>query len=264
MSRLEPVRRPPARRGGLLRNAVLLVGCMLALSALGFGLTREAGDPRFWVEIASIGGCVHTSPEQVVSAAALPPRQNVWLLNRAALTRRIEALPWVDRVALEVGWPNKLRINIVERRPVARVAIAPLGGEEEPVPHYAVIDETQRVLTVSADPTEMAWLPVLVLTPPPAGEAVPGSELDSRDAAQALDAYRRLSSLGLHVSEVAIAPSTGISATADRNLHVLFGEDEDLAKKAQLFQAIVAKISTTDRVAYVDVRSIRAPTVLYR
>jgi cell division septal protein FtsQ len=264
MSRPEPVRRQTARNGAFARRALLAVGCALALAAICFGLAREVGNPRFWVELAPIRGLVHTSSDQVVAAAALPAQQNAWLLNRAALRRRIEALPWVGRVSLRVMWPNRLQIDVVERQPVARVAIAPLGGEEEPVPHFAVIDETQRVLAVSADPTDMASLPVLVLTPPPAGEAVPGSDLNSRDAAQALAAFKRLSALGLHVSEVAIAPSTGISATADRNLRVLFGEDEDLAKKAQLFQAIVAKISTTERIAYVDVRSIRAPTVLYR
>lgn len=264
MSRPEQVRRLTTRRVALGRRALFAAGFALAVAAIGFGLWREAQNPRFTVEIAAIRGLDHTSPDEVVAAAALPPNQNAWLIDRRSVERRIAALPWVGQSSVHVSWPNHLTIDVVERRPVARVAIAATGGEEEPAPRYAVIDQSQRVLAVSEDSGAQAQLPVLVVTPPPAGDAAPGSDLGSKDVAEALAAYQRLSALGLHVSEVAIALSTGISATADRNLRVLFGEDEDLAKKAQLFQAIVAKISTPERIAYIDVRSIRTPTVLYR
>jgi cell division septal protein FtsQ len=160
-----------------------------------------------------------------------------------------------------VTWPNRVTIAVVEREPVALVALGRSAGAG-PGPAYALIDETQRVLTLDADPAATG-LPVLVVVPPPSGASA-GTPIDRAEVGQALDAYRRLVVMGLRVSGVAIAPSTGISATADRNVRVLFGEDEDLAKKAELFQAIVAKISTPSRVAYIDVRSIRAPTVLYR
>jgi cell division septal protein FtsQ len=264
MSRPEPVRRRNTRQTLASRTALLLAACVLAAGALGAGLWHEARNPRFAVEIVAIDGLVHSTPAQVIAAAALAPAQNAWLINRGALTRRIEALPWVGRATLSFGWPNRLTIKVTEREAAARVAISPAGGEEEPVLRYALIDDGQRVLEITSDPRVQADLPVLVVTPAPSEDPMPGSELGSSEVALALDADRRLTALGLRVSQVAIAPSTGISATADRNLRVLFGEDEDLAKKAQLFQAIVAKISTPSRIAYVDVRSVRAPTVLYR
>ncbi|HEV2879658.1 MAG TPA: FtsQ-type POTRA domain-containing protein [Candidatus Eremiobacteraceae bacterium] len=264
MNRPEQVRRQAARRTVLGRQALLLAACLLAGIATGFGLWHESSNPRFAVEIVAIRGLAHTAYPDVVTAAELSPGQNAWLINRGAVARRIEALPWVGRAALHISWPNRLTINVIERVPVARVVLAPQSGAEEPVPRYAAIDETQRVLSVSEDPKVMGQLPVLVVTPPPSGDVAPGGEFGRREVGQALDAYRRLSGLGLTISEVAIAPSTGISATADRNLRVLFGEDEDLAAKAQLFHSIVAKISTPSRIAYVDVRSIHAPTVLYR
>jgi len=264
MSRPEQVRRRSTRQALAGRTALLLATCALAAAAIGVGLWHEARNPRFAVEIVAIDGLGHTTPAQVIAAAGLPPGQNAWLIDRGALTRRIEGLPWIGRTTLGLGWPNRLTIKVTERRPVARVAITPTGGEEEPVLRYALIDDTQRVLEITSDPQVQADLPVLVVTLAPSGDLSPGSGLDSSEVALALDADRRLTQLGLKVSQVAIAPSTGISATADRNLRVLFGEDEDLAKKAQLFQAIVAKISTPSRIAYVDVRSVRAPTVLYR
>jgi cell division protein FtsQ len=233
----------------------------LAIGALAAGLWREASDPRLAVGLITVRGCEHTAAGDVVSAAAIPTGSNAWLINRGAVARRVEALPWVHTARLDVTWPNRATITIVEREPVALVALG-RSSVTAPGPAYALIDETQRVLTLDADPAATG-LPVLVVVPPPS-PVVAGGPIDRAEVGQALDAYRRLVAMGLHVSGVAIAPSTGISATADRNVRVLFGEDEDLAKKAELFQAIVAKISTPSRVAYIDVRSIRAPTVLYR
>ena len=266
MSRPRQVTRDAGRRSAAGRRAVLFTSCALASAAIAVGLWQEAKNPRFAVDIVSISGLEHTPPGQVVAAADLGNGQNAWMINRGALARRLEALPWVASVSLHVTWPNRLAIDVTERRPVAQVALAPLSGNARPPapPSYAAIDASQRVLEVTHDRHAFGSLPILAVTPPPTGNIEAGAALDRAEVGAALDAYRRLSAFGLTVSEVAIAPSTGISATADRNMRVLFGEDEDLARKAQLFQAIVAKISTPSRIAYVDVRSVRAPTVLYR
>ena len=262
MSRPEQVRRRSSRQAAAGRQLVLLTTCVVAAAAIGVGLVREAANPRFAVDIVAIRGLVHTSAPDVVTAAALQPGQNAWLVDRRAVATRIEALPWVGAVALHVSWPNRLAIDVSERKAVALVLLdAPSLGL--PRPRYATIDDTQRVLALSDAADPGSQLPVLVVVPLPT-DATPGNTLARPEVGQALDACGALRALGLQISEIAIAPSTGISATADRNLRVLFGEDEDLARKAQLFQAIVAKISTPSRVAYVDVRSVRAPTVLYR
>jgi cell division protein FtsQ len=265
VSRPEPLRRRSDQRVTALRPTLLAATVLIALVAIAVGVWREAANPRFAVQLTGVTGLEHTSAQDVVAAANLPAGQNVWLINRAAVAQRIQGLPWVDRATLHVGWPNRLTIAVTERRPAALVALGAVGDvapQATPGAGFAVIDETGRVLVtgVGERPTD---LPVLIVVPPPV-QVQPATQIDRPDIAAALDAYRRLSALGLHVSEVALAPSTGMSATADRNLRVLFGEDEDLAKKAELFQAIVAKISTPSRVAYVDVRSVRAPTVLYR
>jgi cell division protein FtsQ len=244
------------------RRITLAAGFALALVAISLSVWRESYDPRLAVSLGPVRGLVHTSEADVIAAAALPPNRNAWLINRGAVARRIEALPWIGRASLRVIWPNSLAIEVTERQPVARVELSPTQGEE-PQARYAVVDETQRILSLRVSAQE-AQLPVLVVLPLPRSDATVGTALASKDIARALAALQALRALGLRVSEVAIAPSTGISATADRNLRVLFGDDEDLAKKAQLFEAIVAKISTPQRVAYVDVRSVRAPTVLYR
>jgi cell division septal protein FtsQ len=242
------------------------IGLTLALALLAAGsylAVRESSDPRFAASIGEVTGISHTSRAQVIRAAALASDQNAWLIRRRAVSGRIERLPWVLTAKLSVRWPNKVRIDITERKPAAYVVLAVDNGEE-PLPRYALVDERQRVLWLTDNRSEAADLPLLIVTPPPSGNVQAGSSLTSREVGQALQALTRLRDLGLQVSQVAIAPATGISALADRHLRVLFGEDEDLAKKAAVFQAIVAKISAPDQVAYIDVRSVKAPTVLYR
>ena len=256
------MRRRTARQAALGHKAVVSLTVALAVTALVAGLWREAADPRFAVGLVAVRGCGHTAVADVVGAAAIPVGSNAWLIDRGAAARRVEALPWVHSARLHVSWPNRVTIEVSEREPVALVALGE-PPQAATKPAYALIDDTQRVLTLDADPATSTALPVLVVMPPPA-PVPPGATIDRAEVGQALETYRRLVAMGLRISDVAIAPSTGISATADRNVRVLFGEDEDLAKKAELFQAIVAKISTPSRVAYIDVRSIRAPTVLYR
>lgn len=242
---------------------MFLAWLLVAFGVIGYELYGEARDPRFAANIGTVGGLVHESEPEVVGAMALAPDQNAWLINRRAAERRIEGLPWVGRAAIHVTWPNQVTVDVTERTPMARVE---LSGDQmqPPIGASAIIDETQRVLAVTTSEDERAELPRIVVVPPPVGPVSAGETLANSDVTQALKALRELRTLGLPISAVAIAPSTGISVTANRNLRVLFGDDEELAKKAQLFEAIVAKISTPERIAYVDVRSVRAPTVLYR
>jgi cell division protein FtsQ len=263
VSRPEAVRRPVAKAAASNRRSFLILCLAVAFACLGFAGWRGAHDPRFAAQVGEVSGLVHETRGDVIAAADLDPQVNAWLIDRQAVAQRIEALPWIRQAQVAVAWPNIVTISVVERTPVARVDLVADRREGSP-PAFAVIDEVCRVLAVTTDPAQHADLPRISVTPSPDGGAEPGQNLDRGDVTRALAALRELQGLGLLVSAVSIAPSTGIGATADRNLRVLFGDDDDLARKAALFLAIAAKISTPERIAYVDVRSVRAPTVLYR
>jgi cell division protein FtsQ len=233
-----------------------------ALVAVGL---REAADPRFALGAVAVSG-FHATPRSVVLlAAALPPGANVWLLDTSGAERRIEALPWIDTARIRRSWPNRLRIDVSERVPVALVGAPAGGGAEEPAAEVGLIDATLRVLAVepagALGPSERA-LPVFRLDPQPALEA---GEAPAADTVQtAYDSLVQLRALGLHVSEVDIKPATGITVTCDGGLRVILGSEDDFGKKVALFKAIAPKIAQPQDVVYVDLRSVRAPTVLYR
>ncbi|MBC5825243.1 MAG: FtsQ-type POTRA domain-containing protein [Candidatus Eremiobacteraeota bacterium] len=243
-------------------GAVLAAG--LAYAA-GWAGMRETADPRFALQTIAVSGARRTGALQVISAAALPRGQNIWLLRVGPAEARIRALPWILAVTISRGWPNRVSISVSERVPVARIVLAPSQTAEEPVARYALIDSSLRVLALEdASPSApSAALPAIAISPTPGIDWRAGTYAGGA-AAQALLALRRLSSLGVRATRVAVAPATGISITLDGKGDVLFGTLDDFAKKVALVQTIAPRINHPERVVYIDVRSVRAPTVLYR
>lgn len=272
-SRSSVRKRPPAGRwsAGLQAVAVFAVVVAAALVAFGF---KEASDPRLAFSRLEVTGEAHTPAAAIADAAGFADGTNVWLLDAAAAKQRIEALPWIASAVIRRSWPNRVRAQVTERSPVVRVLVEGDSAEEAPAAGgpsaaEALVDATGRVLDVSAlsarDPRDeqQAALPLIRLDPSPAG-VEPGAQMPGDDFQQAYDAFVQLRALGLRVSEVDLKAATGITVTSDDGLRAILGDADDLARKVTLFKAIVPKITAPQNVVYVDLRSVRAPTVLYR
>jgi cell division protein FtsQ len=257
-------RTDPASIGAQAIAVAVTLGAA-ALIAFGF---KEASDPRFAYTGMAVKGEAQTPAAQIVDAAGFAHGANVWLLDTGGAQRRIEALPWVDAAIVRRSWPNRVTVSVEERSPVVRVRVRQLSAEE-PVAAEALVDATGRVLDVSAlgsrDPHEeqAAALPLIRLDPPPGGLS-PGAAMPGDDFQLAYDALVQLRALGLRVSEIDVKPAFGISVTSDAGVRAILGSEDDLARKVTLFKAIVPKIAAPENVVYVDLRSVRAPTVLYR
>jgi cell division protein FtsQ len=233
-----------------------------ALGALGYAIVKESRDPRFALESVAITGDLHTGEAQLTAASGFRRGENVWLLDTGGAARRIEALPWVATVTIARAWPNHVSISIEERTPEAAVRLVAGGGAEEPFARAALVDAGMRVLAiVPADST--GGLPVLEIDPAPSGLR-PGADATGTDVEHAYDALVQLRALGLPATRVELAPATGITVVTTGGLQAILGSVDDLAKKVTLFKAIAQQISHPNDVAYVDVRSVRAPTVQYR
>ncbi|HXM18926.1 MAG TPA: FtsQ-type POTRA domain-containing protein [Candidatus Tumulicola sp.] len=232
---------------------------VVAVGAIAFGAVRLAMDPAFQLGSVAVVGFDRESEEAVRSAAALPIGSNVWFMDTAGAADRVEALPWVRSGHVDRQWPNLVTISITERVPAARVMLPEASGKR-----YAVVDDGLRVLAVEVDDERDAALPVLFVQPLPSGIDAPGSDVSSAQLAQALDASKRLAKLGVRITEIESKPATGIGFTTASHLRVLFGSTADFERKVELLGAIVKRIAHPEEVAYVDLRSAAAPTVLYR
>jgi cell division protein FtsQ len=253
-------KRAPNRR----RAAVALVVLAAAvISVIGFVSVREVRSPRLALGSIDVSGARSTSISEILRAAALPGGSNIWLLDTTGAEGRIEALPWIATASVRRTWPNNVSILVTERVPVGRLLLPGGGSSEEPAPQVALIDASMRVLAIGESVGIAADLPLFRIVPQPYA-LQPGATLGGDDAAHAYDAMVELRALGLRISEVDLKPSTGVTVTCDGGLRVILGGDDDLAKKVSLLKAIAPKISAPEDVVYVDLRSVRAPTVLYR
>jgi cell division septal protein FtsQ len=244
-----------ARVLGPLAVVVILVGA-------GYAAVRASQDPRLALAAVNVTGCDRSAPADVISAAAFTAGQNVWLLDVGGATTRIDALPWVGTAAIRRTWPNHVAIEIVERVPVARLVLPP-GGEESNTGE-ALLDERLRVLAVGAPDPRDLHLPTLTVNSLGAGAVRPGADLEATPVAPALRELQSLQSGGLPVISMQLDDVTGIAAQSASGIHVLFGAPDDLTRKIALFLSIEKKIERPQDVRYVDVRSLRAPTVLFK
>lgn len=255
-----------ARRG--MRTAVVRFVILLAvISACGgaaYAGVRASQDSRLALGHVGVIGCSRSSPADVLAAAALPSGSNVWLLDTKAAVKRIESMPWTNTARIERAWPNRVSVTIVERRPVARLNVSAIASGEEPPAGRALLDAQMHVLAVGPDDPRDAGLPEMTVAGLYATAIAAGADLSKTDAAVAYDAFRTLQAAGLTVRSVDIGGATGVGVETADDLRVLFGASDGLAQKVQLYRLIAAKIESPRNVAYVDLRSARAPTVLFK
>ncbi len=102
------------RRAGFLWKVLALFGIVTVL-ALGssFALSSSA----FRVEQVHIAGTHNAALKQQIQQMGMQG-QNIFLINIAALTARIDSLPMVVTASLQKQWPNSLQVTVTERVPV--------------------------------------------------------------------------------------------------------------------------------------------------
>jgi hypothetical protein len=109
-----PNRRKPTRRWNLIAKilglfAILLIGIFVA----NFALTSST----FQVGQVNILGTQNQALVHTIQHIGIQG-QNIFLLNVAAITARIEATPLVATASLAKQWPNQVTVTVEERMPV--------------------------------------------------------------------------------------------------------------------------------------------------
>lgn len=125
--------RPVAAAGGsgfAGKLAVLGLGLAVLLLAVWFSgwlawqhLERSA---FFQLTSISIDGGARVSKKEVLALSGLDVHSNLLALSPGQLRQRIEEHAWIEAAAVRREWPNRLRITIRERRPLA-IASLPAG-----------------------------------------------------------------------------------------------------------------------------------------
>jgi len=125
--RAKPKRRPrkplprPGRRTWIVAGALLAAGLAAWGGRAGWRALERS--PSLVVREVSVRGADAASPQDIAELAAVRTGESWLALDRAAAEHRVRAHPNVDRVRVRRPWIGKVRIDVVEHRPVARIEI---------------------------------------------------------------------------------------------------------------------------------------------
>jgi cell division protein FtsQ len=246
----ERIRRPVLA----LRPAV--VG-LVAVSAIagGFFLSRSSFAHARGIEV---NGTDHLSRSQVVGLAAVSKATNVVWLDEGGIERSLETHPWVADAEVDVALPATIRIQIVERTPVAvvndglaRTLVAADGTRLGAASGVRDLPTIHLPMVTGVD--GRAW-------PDGARAIVYGARPTPRGAAAALGAMS--SELRADVTSVRVLVDGTMALRLASGIHVRYGAPAAPAAKAQVLQRILAwSLQTGETVANVNVASPRTPAV---
>ncbi len=241
MSRPRRTRR--ARRSLARRLAPywLIVGFALALG--GYGAYAVLTAHVFELHGVSVRGNGAVQRAEIVAAAALPRNRNVWLVDRRAVARRIDAIPAVKDARMTIRLPAAVTLSVAERMPAACVRDA-TGAR-------VTVDVELRVLA-SGCPSALAPIYDLraelddppgtfLRTPELLALVADARTLGDRDRYRAFahDAYGDL------------------DATLASGVLVRYGDDGALPQKQRLVTPILSQLG--ERAALVRTLDLRAP-----
>lgn len=107
------------RLGVVARNVAMTV--VLAVAAF-WAYRQTQSDARFAVKTIEIAGAKHTPRAALDTITRQYVGLNLFRIDIARVQLDLGSLAWIDRIAIEKKLPDTLRINVVERKPVALVA----------------------------------------------------------------------------------------------------------------------------------------------
>jgi cell division septal protein FtsQ len=203
------------------------------------------------VTVTGLSPASHVSRADVLARAALDPQGNVWLLDRGAIERRIEAIPYVASAHVSVRPPASVTLEISERA---------IDGCVRDGSQIATIDGDRRVLAAGCDRPSAPLYEIRGPIDARAGTFLQSPELialqnDRKVLAPAGDSYR----------SYAHDTYGELEATLRDGIVVKFGDDDDLERKQSLVGPILAQVSGEGRpVSALDVRAVATPVVEYR
>jgi cell division protein FtsQ len=107
----------------LVRLAAVAGGAGLAMAAAPRIARWVEGHPYFRLAAVAVEGA--EDPERVLHWAGIEPGTSLWSIDPAEVERRLAERPRVVEAHVERIFPDRLRIRVVERRPVVALLVDP-------------------------------------------------------------------------------------------------------------------------------------------
>jgi cell division protein FtsQ len=113
----------PVRFQGVLKRAIrvsfrlLLLLFFLFISHSVYVHLLE--DPFFRVREIKVEGCRKIACETLISLTKIEGMPNLFTVSLSKVTKRLESHPWIDHIRVRKVFPNKVLIQVEERKPIA-------------------------------------------------------------------------------------------------------------------------------------------------
>jgi len=108
---------------GILKKVIrvafqlLLISCFLFISHRLYLHLLE--DPYFQVREVEVKGCRKLAEKTLLSFAKIEGMPNLFTVRLREIAKRLETHPWIEQVKVRKVFPNKISIQIEERKPIA-------------------------------------------------------------------------------------------------------------------------------------------------
>jgi cell division protein FtsQ len=209
------------------------------VAVLGLLLWIVYGTAVLGVRHVRVVGTEVLTPLQVEQAAAVPMKEPLASVDLDQVRARVQRLAPVEKAIVSRGWPGTIKVEVVERTPVAAVP----SGEQQ----WTLIDGqgvAYRVVSRVPD-----GLPLAELTAPGPGD------VNTRSALTVLGALT--DDLREQLVDISVPAPAQITLTLRHGRTVVWGDDTQSATKAQVATALLKRKGDTLDVSAPDVVTIR-------
>jgi cell division protein FtsQ len=238
------------RANGRKRLRIVVIAAGVSVLALGGFLSLHSS--LFAASNLSVVGAVHTPDQQVLEVSGLSSHPPLIDIDRAEMTRKIEALPWVDTAEVVEHWPDSLTVDITERKPVA--AIDPSPGDHRSGT-WVLVDASGRILAnAGARPGSLPELVVMVAPGPP------GSYLSATDQPAVAVASSLPPSIEKRTTSIELLSDGMVTLSLRGGLKAVMGAPVDLQAKYEALASVLAATSVTPG-DEIDVTVPEEPTI---
>jgi cell division protein FtsQ len=139
------------RRLRLVAKIFLVLLAFVALSTLCLaGYRALLSSPLLQVTRILVNGCQQLEPQAVIQQAEIPSGVNILALDLDGVRKRLTRHPWIAAAMISREIPDRIRIEIEERKPVALVK-----------GHQFYLADQQGACFAKAAPSEHAGLPII-------------------------------------------------------------------------------------------------------
>ncbi|MBV8815881.1 MAG: FtsQ-type POTRA domain-containing protein [Verrucomicrobia bacterium] len=192
-------------------------------------------NPAYALRIVEVNTDGELPRDGVLRATSISEGINIFSINLAAIEDRIRGLPQVEEANVNRVLPDKLRITIHERSPVAWIASADANKAGFNYDAAYLVDQRGIVLKPKASAPEYMTLPVIIGVDP--ASVVVGQAIDQDAVKAALELIRDCGEVlqsRFQISTINIAKDYALLVTDKQGSTVTFGLDEPVPQLRRL------------------------------